>query len=83
MKKPWYKRIRDKLRPMDERTKEFHKTLADEAYIEGYTKGHKTGVASGFAAGKLEGIQIGNRVGYESGYSDGRVDMAEYMRKEA
>ena len=77
--KGWYKKLRRRLSPLDERTKEFDKTLADESYILGYTAGHKTGLEKGFETGQLKGHDIG----YEQGYLDGRQDMAAYMTKEA
>lgn len=77
--KDWYKKLRDKLRGMDERTKKFDQVLADESYTLGYTAGHKTGVAKGFE----DGILKGHALGYELGYQDGRQDMAEYMKREA
>lgn len=79
MIKDWYKRIRNKLRKMDERTKKFDQTLAEESWDEG----RMVGLREGRAIGKAEGRIAGHNLGYEQGYQDGRVDMAVYMTKEA
>ena len=75
----YWKKIRKKLKPLDERTREFDYALADESYQQGYQAGY----IEGCAIGKAQGRAAGHKLGYETGYQDGRKDMAEYMVREA